>query len=132
MPTSTSAAFSAAARTAGWDRPRASVAAEKAADVLVGMVQPYAAPLFEHHRSAGRRLVHEPPPGAPMVLEEGCRVGLYHAHEHVGRLLGGHAGPGPVPAGGPGGRREGGRRARGHGTALRARRPPSRRPPGPP
>jgi putative phosphoserine phosphatase/1-acylglycerol-3-phosphate O-acyltransferase len=47
----------AATLARGRSQTAVQAAAEKAADVLVGMVQPYAAPLFEHHRSAGRRLV---------------------------------------------------------------------------
>ena len=41
----------------GRSREAVQAAAEAAADVLAGMVQPYAAPILEEHRSAGRKLV---------------------------------------------------------------------------
>lgn len=47
----------AAALSKGRDRAKVQVAAGEAADVLAGMIQPYAKELFAEHRAAGRQLV---------------------------------------------------------------------------
>jgi putative phosphoserine phosphatase / 1-acylglycerol-3-phosphate O-acyltransferase len=51
------AARQAARFTAGWQRSRAQEAGELAADQLAPIVQPFAGPLLEEHRAAGRPLV---------------------------------------------------------------------------
>jgi putative phosphoserine phosphatase/1-acylglycerol-3-phosphate O-acyltransferase len=47
----------AATLAKGRSRAAVQAAAEAAADVLAGMIQPYAGPVLEQHRAAGRRLV---------------------------------------------------------------------------
>jgi len=47
----------AASLARGRSRAAVQAAAEEAAAVLVGMIQPFAAPLFAEHRAGGRRLV---------------------------------------------------------------------------
>jgi putative phosphoserine phosphatase/1-acylglycerol-3-phosphate O-acyltransferase len=47
----------AATLAKGRSRADVQAAAEAAADVLAGMIQPYAGPVLEQHRAAGRRLV---------------------------------------------------------------------------
>ncbi len=41
----------------GWVRSSVQEAGKEAAEVLAGMVQPFAGPIFDEHRAAGRRLV---------------------------------------------------------------------------
>lgn len=41
----------------GWERARVQAAAERAADALVAAIQPYALPLIEQHKAAGRQVV---------------------------------------------------------------------------
>jgi putative phosphoserine phosphatase/1-acylglycerol-3-phosphate O-acyltransferase len=41
----------------GWVREQVQQAGEQAAETLAGMVQPFAQPIFDEHRAAGRRLV---------------------------------------------------------------------------
>ncbi|MFZ9629614.1 MAG: HAD-IB family hydrolase, partial [Ilumatobacteraceae bacterium] len=51
-------------------------AAEAAADTLVAMVQPMAAPLFEQHRAAGRRIVLATTTPHDLVAPLAARLGL--------------------------------------------------------